>query len=134
MPMDKKRYPPEWAEISYQVKYEAEFKCEQCHIPNGAVIQRLISDPFTWRLNYRDGDTAWSKPRKVTLTVHHIGAPYPDGRKGDPHDKMDNRSENLICLCNRCHLLADLKSHIANAKRNRAQKMSAGTLPLNLDL
>jgi 5-methylcytosine-specific restriction endonuclease McrA len=36
-------------------------------------------------------------------TIHHIGAPYADGRPGNPADKHDIRRENLAMLCEQCH-------------------------------
>ncbi|HZU00278.1 MAG TPA: hypothetical protein VFA10_11480 [Ktedonobacteraceae bacterium] len=40
-------------------------------------------------------------------SVHHVGAPYADGRPGNPHDKHDIRRENLLSLCFECHDRAD---------------------------
>jgi 5-methylcytosine-specific restriction endonuclease McrA len=45
-----------------------------------------------------------------SLEVHHIGAPYIDGRSGNPHDKHDIRPENLIAICFACH---DELEHVA---------------------
>ena len=103
MPMDRSRYPKDWEAISRRVRFErAGGKCEQCGAVNGE------PHPLTGS--------------RVVLTVHHIGAPHPDGTPGDPHDKMDVRDENLIALCQRCHLLADLPIHMANAKATRQRK------------
>jgi 5-methylcytosine-specific restriction endonuclease McrA len=54
-------------------------------------------------------------------SVHHKGAPYADGRPGDPSDKHDIRRENLIALCEQCHKEAD---HIgpSNPKKIRKHK------------
>ena len=103
MAMDKKRYPKDWDEISKRIRFQrAGGKCEQCGAINGE------PNPLTGS--------------KVVLTVHHIGVDYPDGTPGDMHDKMDCRDENLIALCQRCHLLADLPSHMAHAKETRQRK------------
>lgn len=67
-------------------------------------------------------DAQWKKPVRIVLTVHHLGAPQPDGSPGNPHDKADCRPENLVCLCQRCHLLADLDIHMQNARRTRERK------------
>jgi 5-methylcytosine-specific restriction endonuclease McrA len=73
-------------------------------------------------VHYRGKTYPTFNPIKVFLTVHHIGIDKPDGTPGSPHDKMDCRDENLVALCQRCHLLADLKGHIENAKRTRQRK------------
>jgi 5-methylcytosine-specific restriction endonuclease McrA len=38
-----------------------------------------------------------------SLEVHHIGAPFANGRPGDPRDKHDIRLENLAAICFECH-------------------------------
>lgn len=136
--MDRKRYPANWDEISRRIRYErAGGRCEWCGAPDRAYIRRWKSNPAEWRICTSDfaGDGQWYKATRVILTVHHIGVPYPDGRPGNPHNKMDCREENLVALCNRCHLLADLSIHVAAAKRTRLRKRlealrQAGQLPL----
>ena len=56
---------------------------------------------------------------KVVLTVHHID-----------FDKSNNREDNLVALCNRCHLIADMPLHIENAKKTRARKKREKLLAL----
>jgi len=120
--MDRSRYPSNWHEISRRIRFErARGCCEWCGAPNNFIIQRKKSDPAQWRLN-AGAHIEWFNPIKVFLTVHHIGIDKPDGTPGSPHDKMDCRDENLVALCQRCHLLADLKGHIENAKRTRQRK------------
>src|SRR5262249_15339117 len=36
-------------------------------------------------------------------SIHHVGAPYADGKPGNARDKHDVRRENLIALCLECH-------------------------------
>lgn len=143
--MDMKRYPPDWKAISHRIRFErAGGKCEQCGAAHGHIIWRYISDPskylaladpdFEEKL-YHDAEDVGDKPVKVILTVHHIGVDKPDGTPGDMHDKMDCRDENLIALCQRCHLLADLPEHIASAKVTRLKNkhttiQSMGQKPL----
>jgi hypothetical protein len=122
--MQRDRYPDDWEAISAHVRFvRAGNCCEACGAPNGQLIWRkpgtaeFITDP----LDDPHGDFALQATR-VVLTVHHIGVVKPDGTPGDPHDKMDCRDENLIALCQRCHLLADLPTHIANAAATRARK------------
>ena len=88
---------------------------QEWRLPNGEPAEMLQFDE----------QFADSKLTTVVLTVHHIGVDYPTGEPGNPHDKMDCRDENLIALCQRCHLLADLPTHIANAKKTRLRKKAA---------
>lgn len=118
------RYPDNWREISLSVKEKAGWVCQQCGVPNRVWITRHRFAPVQWELCEPDwrGNYYWNPARLVILTVHHAGVPYPDGTPGDPCNKMDNRPENLFCLCQRCHLLADLNLHMENARRTRAAK------------
>jgi hypothetical protein len=153
MPMRTEAYPPNWKEISLRIRERAGWKCEKCSVPNKARILRSNIDPTRWVMEDPEGDYFYLDMQgrgmrdvseeyergqdytTVILTVHHIGVDKPDGTPGDPHDKMDVRDENLIALCQRCHLIADLPLHIANAKVTRNRKrhaalVEAGQQPL----
>lgn len=141
--MDKSRYPDNWKEISHRIRFErAGGKCEQCGVRHGEWIVRqpgtayyLIYDAVNAYYCEPNGNPikmselpafwADAKETRVVLTVHHIGAPKDDGSPGDMHDKMDCRDVNLIALCQRCHLLADLPEHIKGAKATRLKKKHA---------
>lgn len=140
MPMDKTRYPKEWREISLRIRERDGWRCKGCGLPNGATILRSTENPARWMLYDQEADrhydmegrpvrlSEWedefadSEYTKVVLTVHHIGVTKPDGSPGDPHDKMDCRDENLVSLCQRCHFIADLPSHIEHARHSRNRK------------
>lgn len=47
------------------------------------------------------------------VSVHHKGAPFADGRPGDPLDKHDLRRENLQVLCCEHHRAADHEQAVA---------------------
>ena len=117
--MERWRYPANWEEISLRIRERAQGACEWCGAKAGELIH---GKPGT----------------RVVLTVHHIGVSKPDGSPGDRHDKMDCRPENLVALCQGCHLMADLPSHIARAKATRQRKteqrlIDAGQLVLICD-
>jgi hypothetical protein len=62
-------------------------------------------------------------PRK--FTIHHVGAPYADGRPGDSRDKHDIRRENLAMLCEQCHCsLEPFRSVMKKKEKKRASKRS----------
>jgi hypothetical protein len=135
-----KNYPPNWlTEIRPRILKRAYNRCEQCSVPDRALIKRNTSDKFKWvifdteelgyvhpngrPLTYEQRERDYTENEVIViLTIHHIGIPKPDGSAGDPHDKMDCRDDNLIALCQRCHLLQDLPNHIANAKKTRLRK------------
>lgn len=143
MPVDAKRYPVDWKQISQRIRFErAGGKCETCGAPHGKYIIRIpgTSDwledtivdgyyaPDGTHIKFSEVPAGYDvdRPVKVVLTVHHIGINKPDGTPGDIHDKMDCRDENLVALCARCHLIADLPGHIQNAKQTRLKKKHAG--------
>lgn len=138
--MDKSRYPKDWDAISLARREQAGQKCEWCGVANGITVCRkrgtkdYVIETFDEECVYKWPDGRWIKlselpdgydydrPTRIVLTVHHIGVEYPDGRKGDPHDKMDVRPENLVALCQRCHLIADGPIHVENARKTRLRK------------
>lgn len=122
MPMDRARYPADWEAISQRIRERADNRCEWCGAPNKHWIVRSPVEPRVYRV-VTEGEERW--PGRwvfVVLTVHHIGIDREDGTPGDPHDKHDCRDANLTALCQRCHLLADLPLHMANAAATRRRK------------
>jgi hypothetical protein len=122
MPVDWKRYPPNWkSEVVPRIRARSGDKCEWCGAPNHKIVRRTVAgypevlEGMAAEVALMDGD----KLTYIVLTTAHLGTPHPDGRPGDKHDKMDVRDENLAHLCQRCHLLYDLKDHVANARRTR---------------
>ena len=114
MPMNMNDYPPDWPDIAARIKAEVHYICEDCG-----------------RQCRRPGERFDTHRR--TMSVHHVGAPKPDGSEGDQHDKMDVRRENLLALCSKCHLARDLPIHMANAARTRrAKKIQAGQMEMTL--
>jgi hypothetical protein len=138
---DPKRYPENWREISHYIRFvRAGGKCEHpdCGVKHGAVGARdadgkwydeaeIEAMPSTQRYSLWYGGNP--KLTKIVLTTAHLGVDYPDGRKGDKHDKLDCRPENLASYCQKCHLAYDMDEHIANRKvtlaKKRAEKIAA---------
>lgn len=127
--MDKSRYPANWKEISAHIRFtRAQGKCEQCGAKHDSMIIRSVEDAYRYvtcdvdsdEYIYMDGRQsgylaeefdANVKLTKVVLTVHH-----------KDFDPSNNREDNLIALCQRCHLIADSVLHVANAKHTRLSK------------
>lgn len=126
MPIDKKEYPANWPAISLQVRNEAGWKCEWCHVPNRAVIER-IGNGTEWReiivvWDTRTGthlDTSSMNAnqlrehnlRKIVLTVAHLD-----------RDSHNNARDNLAALCQKCHLGHDKGQHSASRKYGKKHR------------
>lgn len=80
MPMQRDKYPKDWARIAYMAKVAAGWKCQVC-----GKQCRAPEEPF---------DT-----HKNTLTVMHLN-----------HDEGDCSPENLMCACAPCHLRYDSRA------------------------
>jgi 5-methylcytosine-specific restriction endonuclease McrA len=120
---------PELKAAKEQVKLRANGVCEQCGVPNKAIIvccphnnwatmEQLIDGKF-YCCNYFPGvdDTTV----KIVLTVAHID-----------QNPANNALENLKHLCQRCHNRLDMPFRIAGRKRRALEKQRQLELPLEL--
>jgi hypothetical protein len=130
--MDMARYggKQKWARIRAAILRRAgERRDAQGHITQEVHCERcgVVNHSQVWR-QHKKGYTV------IVLTTAHLGAPFCTGdgwRAGDPHDKGDIRAENLMSLCNACHLRHDLPEHIKKREENRARRLlEAGQLDL----
>lgn len=138
MPIDYKRYPNAWKELSRRIRFErAKGRCEQCGAKHGSYIYRIPDSDgeyatTTWHSDRctvfdkngaevdeiaRD-DVNWIKPTKVILTVAHLN-----------HDITDNRDENLRALCQRCHLRHDIEQHQRSRAETRRRNQGLQSIP-----
>ena len=86
MPIDYKKYHPDWRQISKLIRFgRANFRCERC----GAI--HFQPHPMTGS--------------KVVLATAHLD-----------QDVSNNQSDNLAALCQRCHLLCDQKHNLLKRK------------------
>lgn len=128
MPCDYSRYPANWPEISYEIRFiRGQGRCE-CTGECGT---------HTGRCEAVHGEEHPLTKSIVIITTAHLGAPHADGTPGDKHDKMDVRPVNLKGMCQRCHLLFDLDDHIRNARNARNARrlktmIDAGQLSMGL--
>lgn len=119
MPINKANYPPNWDQLSLQVRTEAGFCCEWCQAPAGKVIRRYPAggwelvetaqaDP-TCVVEQTESMT-WARLRFYKLTRIIVGVAHLD------RDSTNNNRENLAALCQRCHLNHDILQHVKNRK------------------
>ncbi len=92
MPIDRRAYPVNWAEISLRIRQRAGNRCEWCGAENHQ------PHPLTGAY--------------VVLTVAHV----------ENEDPMDCRDENLAALCQRCHNRHDGPMRARHAAATRREK------------
>lgn len=109
MPMDRKKYPDNWEEISQHIRFErAGGRCEcegECGIDHYG------------RCKAEHGKENPDTGAKVILTTMHMD-----------HDTTNNDYGNLKAGCQRCHLRYDMPLHRANAARTLRNKKASGDL------
>jgi hypothetical protein len=110
MPCNYKEYPDNFKWLSRQIISDAGNRCELCYAPNGELIYRDKAWRYPWKVaaDIDAEEFHGRKSTKIVLTVHHI-----DG------DKQNSAKQNLIALCQRCHLRLDIGKHMANRRRNK---------------
>ena len=115
MPCNYKEYPENWKWLSKQIISDAGNRCELCYAPNHELIVRKKDSGYPWQLAENVGDGGdYPKLTKVILTVHHIDS-----------DKNNSKKQNLIALCQRCHLRLDLQKHMKNRRAARQNNEEA---------
>ena len=94
-------YPKDWPDISWRIRNRAKGQCEctgQCGLHRGNRCCEL------------DGaEAAWASGQ-VILTVAHLN-----------HYPPDCRDENLLALCQTCHLRYDQVLHSTHAAATRRE-------------
>lgn len=112
MPIDYRRYPPNWkTEIRPAVLRRAGDKCEFCGLANGQTVYRCRvkkkmewfsckGDIFEQGLTKEVAEWWIERPVKVVLTIAHLD-----------HDEENHEVsiDRLKALCQLCHLRYDAK-------------------------
>jgi len=111
MPIDYKRYPPDWKEIRERILIRAKNRCEICGLKNRSLVwsviyymrhQGVYSFRTIWFSKKSDAKRECLgnkiKPRRVVLTISHLDHDETN------HDVKDDR---LKALCQVCHLRYD---------------------------
>lgn len=102
MPMDRSLYPDDWEKISHRIRFER--AAGRCE----------------W-CNASHGDPHPVTGSTVVLTTAHID-----------HDPSNCDDDNLVALCQRCHLRYDADEHARHAAETRRRKLiEAGQMELS---
>jgi hypothetical protein len=127
-PEEKARYPKDWPAISRRIREREGQRCKWCQAPNGVTIKQ----PATWVTEHAFVEmllacssessrlalaNAYGKPLVVVLTVAHLD-----------HTPENCADDNLVALCQRCHLTYDAKHHAASARATREKRSGQGRL------
>ena len=138
MPIDYRKYPANWREISARIREREGNRCKFCGLAQYAVFRYDVDgNAVVWDSGrLRDGhpyEDTHGKSRGLAerlmadrdtfgyylwrvcvLTVAHLHDP-------DPHNVAD---DNLAALCQRCHNRLDAPMRRENAARTRASKQA----------
>lgn len=112
MPVRKELLPlygPDWRALSHRIRFDrAQGRCEACGRPHGALVYTLRDggwiDPATGEARLT-GDVRITGQTRVFLSAAHLD-----------HDPRNPADANLKALCQRCHLIHDLRHHLANRR------------------
>jgi len=114
MPIDYKKYPPNWSEIRNRILERAKNRCECCGLENKSKVNSFKENGVTkWEeLTYGQ----WmrlNQPKHVTviLTIAHLD-----------HDETNHqvRDKRLKAMCQLCHLRYDAKEKARRLKEKRS--------------
>ena len=129
MPIDYKKYPPNWkTEIRPRILERANNCCENCLVKNYEWIirgincyQKLDGAIFNMKSELITYDYVGSvsnkKPIKIILTIAHLD-----------HDIKNNDLSNLKALCQKCHLDYDKNFHAENRRKTQNAKQGLSDL------
>jgi hypothetical protein len=121
MPIDYSKYPVNWkTEIVPRIRERSGNRCERCLLINHSWIIRFPIGHPRRDLGYMyvtgPEDIEFGiKPTRIILTTAHIGP--------NKHDKMNAADDELLHLCQGCHLMEDLQDHIRHRRENREAKL-----------
>ena len=117
MPVDMSRYPVNWKQFSADIRFgRAAGRCECC---GECGLHRTTPGPR--RCTERHGEQAqWARGTVILTTAHLCECDPPCANP-----------EHVKAMCQRCHLLVDVKLHVRNRHaRRRGNLESAGQLTM----
>lgn len=159
MPIDYKKYHPDWKEIAASIRERDGNACKFCGVPNYAIIRihpfiidglpiaDIVDQPPFSRMKTIMGESEILKisdreASRYALAMLKDGLDFKvSGFKYTrivltvahlDHNIENNATDNLAALCQKCHLRYDAKHHAKNSKATREAKKQAVTRQINL--
>lgn len=127
MPMDKSRYPRDWAAIALSIKTAADWTCQQCGRPcfkpgedsfdfeerlqSSAEWEKWLDQLLDEEITEEHGVVWVPRPGRFILTVAHLD-----------QNPANNAPSNLKALCSVCHLRHDAPFRKANSQAKRERQ------------
>lgn len=115
-PENRRRYPKNWRQISDRIRFERAGRRCEC---DGRCGRGCVTSTSGGRCEARHGNVAPISGSKVVLTVAHLD-----------HTPENCADDNLMAMCQGCHLSYDADHHAANAARTRQERLTAGMEPM----
>lgn len=129
MPIDYKKYPPNWkTEIRPAILERANNCCEYCLVPN---YKYIIRGTYNDVEVYQDDDgNIWDASTSRHIGSDYVGEVHPTNTfikivltvAHLDHDTNNNDYKNLKALCQRCHLNYDKEHHAKNSRQTLKRK------------
>jgi hypothetical protein len=136
-PKNVTRYPANWKALRAAVLDRAGNRCEQCGVPNYALVQtvdgkrnyaygNLYYDDFQYTGSYAEAAAARDVLNYgddapfvvIVLTIAHLD-----------HDELETQDiSRLRAWCQKCHLTYDAQHHAQNARATRHARKACGEL------
>ena len=136
-PENLHRYPTDWKHIRAHIIARARNRCEKCGLKNGTIGGRTsdgvflpaIPDQHMYGLRWpKPGTTAYCagaagnmherlKIIQIVLTIAHLD-----------HQPENCADDNLLALCQRCHLTYDAKHHAQTRYRTAREPKAIADL------
>jgi 5-methylcytosine-specific restriction endonuclease McrA len=118
MPIDYKKYPKNWKEVSRNIRERDGWKCAWCGLANGVIGYRhhggfveLADCKANMGMEVDAAVDDGHRVIQIVLTVAHLD-----------HEPMNCDPSNLVALCQKCHLNYDQDHHRRNASATRRAK------------
>lgn len=130
MPVDYSKYPKTWkTEIRPRILARARHRCERCGAENHSVIMRNQNNKDEYLVLRSDG--CYYTPEGICIRLSELPEGYFDASyikvvltiaHIHDHDPMACDDDNLLALCQKCHLALDHPRHVQKAKETRIKK------------
>ena len=115
-PENRSRYPKNWREISDGIRFERDGRRCEC---DGRCGRGCVRSTSGGRCEARHGNIAPFSGNKVVLTVAHLD-----------HTPENCNPDNLMAMCQGCHLAYDRDHHAETARATRAAVLADQMEPL----